>query len=121
MQSFTARMLLLKATSTFGLERRRWSSPQQCCLHCLRTLLSLYHSVILYTGIQFYYAETIKQLQNSSRHNVPKDVLGSAASNCFIYDVRPNLSTTSTHDRQQQISNMNDCTYGKYRPDDFYS
>jgi len=29
-QSFTARMPLLTATSTFGLERRRWSSPQQC-------------------------------------------------------------------------------------------
>jgi len=28
-QSFTARMPLLMATSTFGLGRRRWSSPQQ--------------------------------------------------------------------------------------------
>jgi len=34
-QSFTARMRLLTATSAFGLGRRRWSS-QQCCLHCLR-------------------------------------------------------------------------------------
>jgi len=29
-QSFTARMHLLTATSAFGLGRRRWSSPQQC-------------------------------------------------------------------------------------------
>jgi len=29
-QSFTAHMPLLTATSSFGLERRRWSSPQQC-------------------------------------------------------------------------------------------
>ena len=36
-QSFTARMPLLMANSTFGLCRRRWSSPQQCYLHCLRT------------------------------------------------------------------------------------
>ena len=27
------------ATSTFGLGRRRWSSPQQCYLHCLCTLI----------------------------------------------------------------------------------
>ena len=37
-QSFTAHMPLLTATSTFGLGRRRWSSPQQCYLHCLRTI-----------------------------------------------------------------------------------
>ena len=35
MQSFTAHMPLLTATSTFGLVRIRWSSPQQCYLHCL--------------------------------------------------------------------------------------
>ena len=29
MQSFTARMPLLTATSAFGLGRRRWNSPQQ--------------------------------------------------------------------------------------------
>jgi len=34
-QSFTARMPLLTATSTFRLRRRHWSSPQQCYLHCL--------------------------------------------------------------------------------------
>jgi len=28
----------LKATSAFRLGRRRWSSPQQCYVHCLRTL-----------------------------------------------------------------------------------
>ena len=38
MQSFTARMPLLMATRAFGLGRRRWSSPQQCYLHCLRAL-----------------------------------------------------------------------------------
>jgi len=37
-QSFTARMPLLTATSAFGLGRRRWSSAQQCYLHCLSTL-----------------------------------------------------------------------------------
>ena len=35
-QSFTACMPLLRVTSTFGLGIRRWSSPQQCYLHCLR-------------------------------------------------------------------------------------
>jgi len=38
-RSFAARMPLLAATSAFGLGRRRWSSPQQCYLHRLRTLL----------------------------------------------------------------------------------
>ena len=37
-QSFTARMPLLMATSTYGLGRRCWSSTQQCYLHCLCTL-----------------------------------------------------------------------------------
>jgi len=36
-QSATARMTLLTATSAFGLGRRCWSSPQQCYLYCLRT------------------------------------------------------------------------------------
>ena len=36
-QSFTAHMPLLTATSAFGLGRRCWSSPQQCYLHCLCT------------------------------------------------------------------------------------
>ena len=35
MQSFTARMPLLMATSAFRLGRRHWSSPQQCYLHCV--------------------------------------------------------------------------------------
>ena len=34
-QSFTALTPLLTATSAFGLWRRRWSSHQQCYLHCL--------------------------------------------------------------------------------------
>ena len=34
-KSFTARMPLLMATNTFGLGRRRWSSPQQCYRHYL--------------------------------------------------------------------------------------
>ena len=34
-QSFTAHMPLLTATSAFGLGRRRWSSPRQCYLQCL--------------------------------------------------------------------------------------
>ena len=31
----------LKATSTFGLGRRRYSSPQRCYLHCLRTICTI--------------------------------------------------------------------------------
>ena len=37
-QSFTAHMPLLTATSAFGLGRRRWSSPRQCYLHCLHIM-----------------------------------------------------------------------------------
>jgi len=37
-QSFTARMPSLKATSAFRLGRRRYSSPQQCYLHCLHVI-----------------------------------------------------------------------------------
>ena len=36
-QSFTARMPLLMATSIFGLGRRRCCSPQQCYLHSICT------------------------------------------------------------------------------------
>ena len=39
-QSFTARMPSLTENRAFGLGRRRWSSPQQCYLHCLRTSVS---------------------------------------------------------------------------------
>jgi len=39
-QSFTAHMALLTATSAFGLGTRCWSSPQQCYLHCLCTFKS---------------------------------------------------------------------------------
>ena len=38
MQRFTAHVPLLKTTSAFGIGRRRWSSPQQCYLHCLRAI-----------------------------------------------------------------------------------
>ena len=34
----TARMPLLTSTSTYGLGRRRWSSHQQCFVHCLHTI-----------------------------------------------------------------------------------
>jgi len=37
-QSITAQMRLLAATSAFRLGRRRWSSPQQRYLHCLCTI-----------------------------------------------------------------------------------
>ena len=40
-QSFTAHMPLLTAANAFGLGRRRWSSPQQCYLHCLHRGISL--------------------------------------------------------------------------------
>ena len=40
-QSFTAHMPLQKATSTFGLRRRCWSSIQRCYTHCLRTIILL--------------------------------------------------------------------------------
>ena len=43
-QSFTALMPLLMASSAFGLGRRHWSS-QQCYLHSLHTL-----SVVLFNG-----------------------------------------------------------------------
>ena len=39
-QTSTACMPLLTATSAFGLGRRCWSSPQQCNLHRLHTLQS---------------------------------------------------------------------------------
>ena len=42
-QSFTACMPLLTATSAFGSGRRCWRSPQQCYLHCLNSIqMSLY-------------------------------------------------------------------------------
>ena len=44
-QSFTAHMPLLTATSASGLGRRCWSS-QQCYLHCLHTIMSLYHTIM---------------------------------------------------------------------------
>ena len=37
-QSFTARMPLLMATSTFVLGRIRWSCTQQCYVHCLKDI-----------------------------------------------------------------------------------
>ena len=37
--SVTVHMPLLTAARAFGLRRRRWSSPQQCQLCCLRTVL----------------------------------------------------------------------------------
>ena len=39
MQSFTASMPLLTSTSTFGLGRRRWISPQQRYIRCLRSMV----------------------------------------------------------------------------------
>ena len=39
MQSVTARMPLLMATSSVRLWRRRWSSPQPCHLHCLCAII----------------------------------------------------------------------------------
>ena len=42
-QSFTACMPLLTATSAFGSGSRCWRSPQQCYLHCLNSIqMSLY-------------------------------------------------------------------------------
>ena len=52
MQRFTALMPFLMATSTFGSGRRRWSSPQQCYLHCLRTLFN--HIYTAQKKIHFY-------------------------------------------------------------------
>jgi len=37
---------VLKATSTFRLGRRRWSSPQRCYLHQLRTMSNITHAQI---------------------------------------------------------------------------
>ena len=39
LESFIAHTPLLTATSAFGLGRKRWSSPQQCYLHCLYTIM----------------------------------------------------------------------------------
>jgi len=50
MQSFTARIPLLAATRAFGLERRRWSSAQQCHLQCLRTFI--YRKTTLYKTLR---------------------------------------------------------------------
>ena len=53
-QSFTARMSLLTATSAFGLGRRRCSS-QQCYLHCL-CAVSWHYSIIyliIYPAMQW--------------------------------------------------------------------
>jgi len=44
-QIFTACMLLLMATSTFGLEKRSWSSPQWCYLHHLYPMAFLMHTI----------------------------------------------------------------------------
>jgi len=44
-QIFTACMPLLMATSTFGLERRSWSSPQWCYLHRLHPMAFLMHTI----------------------------------------------------------------------------
>jgi len=50
-QSFTARMPLLTATSAFGLGRRRCMSSQQRCLHCIRTsLVYIYISAVITIG-----------------------------------------------------------------------
>jgi len=37
-KAWVTRIPLLTATSTCGLGNRRWNSPRQCYLHCLRTL-----------------------------------------------------------------------------------
>ena len=42
----------LKAASTFGLGRRRWSSPQKCYVHCLHTCpkkyCNMYEAAVYY-------------------------------------------------------------------------
>jgi len=51
MQSFIAHVPLLMAASTFELGRTRWSSPQQCCLHCLRSCIFLERCQIISTKL----------------------------------------------------------------------
>jgi len=53
---FSACMPLLTATSASGLGRRRWSSPQQCYLHCLHTLF--WHQIYS-KEIGLVFAETL--------------------------------------------------------------
>jgi len=54
-QSVTAHMLLLTATSTFGLGRRRLSSPQHCYLHCLHTFNCLLVNCFWTESAVFWY------------------------------------------------------------------
>jgi len=60
-QSFTAHMPLLMATRAFGLGRRRWSSPQQCYLHCLR---ALYEETKTKKKLVYCAAELMSHLQS---------------------------------------------------------
>jgi len=46
-QSFTACVSLLTATSAFVLRRRRWSSPQQA-LYCLIQAVIIYMHILVY-------------------------------------------------------------------------
>jgi len=61
MQSFTALMPLLMATSAFGLGRRHWSSPQKCYLirdivviaYCMFVIIpSAFSALMLLVGRQ---------------------------------------------------------------------
>jgi len=55
-QSFTACMPLLTASSAFILEIRYWSAPQQCYLHCLH---------MLFIFLFFLFWESIMSLNTS--------------------------------------------------------
>jgi len=50
-QSFTAYMPLVIATSIFRLGRRRWSSLPQCYLHSIHTILLLLLLLLLFNGL----------------------------------------------------------------------
>jgi len=46
-QSFTAHVLLLTATSSLVLWRRRWRSPQRCYLHCTVSVIAVINNIWL--------------------------------------------------------------------------
>jgi len=65
-QSFTARMHLLTATSAFGLGRRRWSTPQQCSTY------SLYHNNSKKVNIIYKHAQRSTKAKLEAAENGAK-------------------------------------------------
>ena len=92
MQSFTARMPFLTATSVFGFGRRRWSSPQQCYQRCLRTFSVNYGILLCEYSVQLR-AGLGGGLLDRSSHSVQ----GSAAERDHRYSRRSHWSSLRQH------------------------